>query len=65
MKKLLLVGAFATFGVLALSSCKKDYKCTIGTGANAVTVNYPGLNKADAETAETACKAGTGVWAEQ
>lgn len=65
MKKLLLVGAFATFGVLALSSCKKDYTCTVGTGSTAVSVTYTGLTKDQATATESTCKAGGGTWAQK
>ncbi|GEM_PF-3996672 len=29
MKKVIAVSAFAILGVAALSSCKKDYECTV------------------------------------
>ncbi len=30
MKKVLLMGAFVVFGAMAMTSCKKDYKCVEG-----------------------------------
>jgi hypothetical protein len=49
-------------GILALSftSCKKDYSCTCYAGtALETTLDYPGLSKSEAETAETACALNT------
>jgi hypothetical protein len=52
MKKVLLL-----LSVVALvSSCKKDYACTCYAGTVLeTTVDYNGLSKSEAETAETAC----------
>ena len=37
MKKVITVGVFAIFGVIALSSCKKSYTCDcVGTGSSTV-----------------------------
>ena len=60
MKKVLF---FAAFGLLTLASCKKDYTCTCGTGTFASTVNYTGLNKADAATTKDACVLVGCTWA--
>ena len=62
MKKVLGVAAFAVLGVVALSSCKKDYQCSFTTSGITTSVDYPGLNKADAESVETTCKAAGGTW---
>ncbi len=35
MKKVIAVSAFALLGVVALSSCKKEYTCTCVSGVNA------------------------------
>ena len=52
MKKVLGVAAIAVLGVVALASCKKDYKCTY----NGVTVSEcNGCDKDDKEAFETAC----------
>lgn len=32
MKKVLALGAFAVFGIVALSSCRKDYDCVLSDG---------------------------------
>ena len=32
MKKLLMTAAFALLGVVALSSCRKDYECVSSSG---------------------------------
>ena len=62
MKKVLFVGL--VFGALALTSCKKDYTCTIKMPGMADTVvAYNDLKKADADKAETTCKAASGTWA--
>lgn len=62
MKKVLVLSAFAVFGVLALSSCKKDYTCDYGGGD---TITYTGLTKAQAESTETVCKLGGGTWSKK
>lgn len=31
MKKVILAGAFAIVGISALTSCKKDYECKVGS----------------------------------
>lgn len=59
MKKVLALSMFAVLGVAALSSCKKDYTCDYGDGD---TVSYTGLNKAEAESAESLCQLGGGSW---
>jgi hypothetical protein len=49
---------FFAIGILALTcaSCKKDYACTCYAGTVLeTTVDYSGLSKSEAETAETAC----------
>lgn len=52
MKLLLALGILA----LACTSCKKDYSCTCYAGTVLEsTVDYNGLSKSEAETAETAC----------
>ena len=61
MKKLLLVGAFATFGVLALSSCKKDYKCVY----NGTTISEcTGCSKTQKTAFDSACTLSGGTVSE-
>lgn len=62
MKKVLLACAVVAF----FASCKKDYTCTCTVFGTSTSVDYPGLNKGDAKTAETACTS-TGIctWAEK
>jgi hypothetical protein len=60
MKKVFLASAFAVLGIIALSSCKKDYTCTPLGSTTGIT--YPDLSKSEAETVETACKFGGGTW---
>lgn len=62
MKKLIALGAFAVLGVAALTSCKKDYTCTYTSNGVSTSQDYTGLNKAEAETAETQCQLLGGVW---
>ena len=62
MKKVLLAVAVVAF----FASCKKDYACTCNILGTSTTVDYPGLNKSDAETAEAACTTGgLCTWAEK
>ena len=63
MKKLFVYGCVAVLGSVALASCKKDYTCTYSNGA--APVNYSKLTKAEAETAETACKFVGGTWSKK
>ncbi len=52
MKKIIGVAAFAVLGMVALSSCKKDYTCTctyLGTTSSYV------IKDSKKSTAETAC----------
>ena len=55
MKNLFILTVFA---LIALTSCKKDYVCSIG----GIDVQYPDLDKAEAEAAETACESVDGDW---
>jgi len=52
MKKVLLV---LGLGLLALTSCKKDYTCTCEVGGVESSVEYEGLSKDEADEAEAAC----------
>lgn len=62
MKKVFL-GALV-FGALALTSCKKDYTCTIGEGDTKVVKEYNDLDKDEAEKREKECEEEfpEGVW---
>jgi len=62
MKKVLGVAAVAVLGVVALASCKKDYTCSVTVSGMTTSVEYPGLSKSEAESAESACKSGGGTW---
>lgn len=50
MKKVITVGALAMLGVVALSSCKKEYTCTCVTGVNSTvtTETNKGTDATDA-----------------
>jgi hypothetical protein len=56
MKKIVFI---ASFSLLALASCKKDYTCTVA----GVVVNYPDLDKDEADAAKAACTFASGTWA--
>ena len=62
MKKLLFVGM--VFGALALTSCKKDYKCTYGTGDTKIVKEFNNLTNDQAKVEKDKCTTGlvTGVW---
>ena len=62
MKKVLLAVAVVA-GASVMTSCKKDYTCTYDLLGVSTTVDYNGLKKAEAETAESACVALSGTWA--
>ena len=58
MKKFLLPVALVAF-VFASTSCTKDYVCTCDLGIfGETTVDYPDLNKDEADAAEAACTTG-------
>lgn len=65
MKKGLVLSAFAVFGVLALSSCKKDYTCSWTSGDETYSQTYTGLSKSEAEAQEVNCKFVGGTWAKK
>ena len=62
MKKVLFVGM--VFGALALTSCKKDYKCTYGTGDLQGVKQYKDLTKKEADEKKKECETGVivGTW---
>lgn len=50
MKKILTIGVFALFGVIALSSCKKDWTCTCTVnGVTGTAATYKDTKKSDAK----------------
>jgi hypothetical protein len=57
MKKLLGVAAFAILGVVALSSCKKEFTCTCSGTSSLTTYDKTGKGKdADAACTDAADK---------
>jgi len=66
MKKVLFVGM--VFGALALTSCKKDYKCEVSVTVNGQTTSgvteHKDLSKSDAKDMEESCEKGGGTWSE-
>jgi len=54
MKNLLFTLLFVG-GVAALTSCKKDYTCTYDMLGTETVVTYEGLDKDEADAAESAC----------
>jgi general stress protein CsbA len=62
MKKVLVAVAVVAF----FASCKKDYTCTCSIFGISTVVDYNGLNKSDADAAETDCTTGgLCTWAEK
>lgn len=62
MKKVLL----AVVAVAFFASCKKDYTCTCTLIGQSIVTDFNGLNKSDADAAETACTTGgLCTWAEK
>ena len=57
MKKGIIIG-MTIIGLSALVSCKKDYVCSTAAG----DIDYPGLKKDEAESAESACTIVGGTW---
>jgi hypothetical protein len=58
MKKAIVVGVFAIFGVIALSSCKKDRTCTCTiNGGSATSYTIEGKTRSEAKTE---CDSGDG-----
>jgi len=51
MKKIIGVAAFAVLGMVALSSCKKDYTCACTVGTTTDSTVYKDIKKKDAEAA--------------
>lgn len=65
MKKVVLFVAVAAFA-FSMSSCTKDYTCTCEIAGVSSAVDYNGLNKSEAETAEAACTSSSICkWSEQ
>jgi len=62
MKKVLGVAAFAVLGVVALSSCKKEYQCSYTLNGVTVSQDYTDLDKSSADAQETLCTLGGGTW---
>lgn len=60
MKKIMFLGV--VFGSLALTSCKKDYKCSYDLGGVEVVDTFENLDKDEAETKETQCEVLGGKW---
>lgn len=48
MKKVLGVAAFAVLGVVALSSCKKEFSCTCSDASGVTTETHKGKDAEDA-----------------
>ncbi|WP_107039675.1 hypothetical protein [Brumimicrobium mesophilum] len=62
MKKVLFVGM--VFGALALTSCKKDYKCTTEVAGVENVETYKDLDKDEADEKKQECETGivSGTW---
>ena len=56
MKKIAPIAAIALFSALAMTSCKKDYKCTCTASAGGVSTSATyDLGKQKKKDAEAAC----------
>ena len=63
MKKVIRIAAFAVLGMVALSSCKKDYTCTCTATVGEISSSASTTLNATKADAKEACEAGstTGV----
>jgi hypothetical protein len=59
MKKIIGITAFTVLGMVALSSCKKDYTCTCTTDTMGVTSSASTTINATKSDAKEACEAGS------
>ena len=62
MKKI-LVFAIVLGGLSVMTSCKKDYTCTVTVGGVDISTDYNELDKDQAESKETDCESVGGTWA--
>lgn len=61
MKKVLLAGSFAVLGIVALSSCKKDYVCKYTSGGVEYTNECTGCSSSQKSAFETSCSLSGGT----
>jgi hypothetical protein len=62
MKKI-LIAAVVLVGTASMTSCKKDYTCTYDLLGTETVIEYNGLDKDEADAAESACTILAGTWA--
>lgn len=63
MKKVIGVAAFAVLGMVALSSCKKDYTCECtSSGGDSTSIVYEDIKKKDAESACTSLNTNAAIF---
>jgi hypothetical protein len=66
MKKIVTLSAIALVAVGALTSCKKDYKCTYPTDPNSATsgvvLEYNDVPKHGVDGIKAGCEGGGGKW---
>ena len=60
---MLKVVAIAVVGLVALSSCKKDYTCECTTGDETAIVTTSTIENKTLKDAKTACENGSGTFA--
>lgn len=60
---MLKVVAIAVVGLVALSSCKKDYTCECTTGEETAIVTTSKIENKTLKDAKTACENGSGTFA--
>lgn len=59
MKKVIGITAFTVLGMVALSSCKKDYTCTCTSTVLGISSSVSTTINATQSDAEEACEGGT------
>lgn len=50
-------------GAVSLTSCKKDYTCTIDFFGEDIVTEYNGLSSSEADDVEATCTGVGGTWA--
>ena len=61
MKKLILAGSFAVLGIVALSSCKKDYVCKYTSNGIEYTSECVDCTSSQKSAFETSCSLSGGT----
>lgn len=62
MKKVLVLGV-AIVGLAAMTSCKKDYTCSVTFLGTTISSDHKDVSKSDAKDLKESCEKGGGTWA--